>query len=283
MSLVTVEEHKSFGGLQGVYRHPANATACEMEFSVYVPPQVNAGAVVYYLSGLTCSQENVTTKGGFQRYAAEHGLIVVCPDTSPRGAGYPGEDDDYDFGTGAGFYVDATVAPWSGMYRMYTYIVEEFPALIAKHFPVDTARAGLFGHSMGGHGALTLALRNPGMYRSVSAFAPIVAPTQCPWGEKALRGYLGDDRVAWDAYDATELVKSGHTTGSMILIDQGTADPFLEAQLKTSLFQQACDAAGQAVTVRLQDGYDHSYYLMSTFMGDHIRHHADQLTGYCQS
>jgi len=280
MTITTVSEQKAFSGTQGVYTHPAEETACEMEFSVYMPPQAATGPVpiVYYLSGLTCTQENVTTKGGFQRMAAELGLCIVCPDTSPRGAGYAGEDDAYDFGTGAGFYVDATEAPWSGMYRMYSYVTRELPVLIAKHFPIDPSRCGIFGHSMGGHGALTIALRNPQTYKSVSAFAPIVAPTQCPWGIKALGGYLGPDRKSWRAYDATELVNQGHRVNGTILIDQGTADGFLEEQLKPQLFEEACKTARQALTLRLQDGYDHSYYLMATFMDDHLRHHAALLT-----
>ena len=276
MTLTTVSEQKAFGGIQGVYRHAAKQTACEMEFSVFMPPQANEGPVpvLYYLSGLTCTQENVTTKGGFQRYAAEHGLAIVCPDTSPRGAGIEGEDDDYDFGTGAGFYVDATQSPWATYYRMYSYITAELPVVIGDNFSVDKSRCGIFGHSMGGHGALTIALRNPNAYKSVSAFAPIVAPTQCPWGEKALTGYLGPDRDGWNAHDATELIKAGRTFEGLILIDQGTADPFLQEQLKPHLFEQACKDAGQPVDIRLQEGYDHSYYLMATFMEDHIRHHA---------
>ncbi len=279
MSITPVSEQKAFGGTQGVYRHAAQETQCEMEFSVYVPPQATSGPipVLYYLSGLTCTQENVTTKGGFQRIAAELGLCIVCPDTSPRGAGYPGEDDSYDFGTGAGFYVDATEAPWSGMYRMYSYVTRELLALITEHFPVDTDRTGVFGHSMGGHGALTIALRNPETYKSVSAFAPIVAPSQCPWGEKALGGYLGPDRKNWRAYDATELVHQGHRVNGSILIDQGTADGFLEEQLKPHVFEQACNTARQPVILRMQEGYDHSYYLMATFMEDHLRHHASLL------
>jgi len=281
MTLTIVSEQKAFGGTQGVYTHKARQTACAMEFSVYMPPDAaNAPVpVLYYLSGLTCTQDNVTTKGGFQRYAAEHDIAVVCPDTSPRGAGYDGEDDDYDFGTGAGFYVDATEAPWSEMYRMYSYVTEELPALIGSNFSIDTSNAAIFGHSMGGHGALTIALKNPEAYKSVSAYAPIVAPMQCPWGEKALAGYLGPDREAWKAYDATALIRSGHRIGSTILIDQGTADNFLDEQLKPQLFADACKEAGQAVDIRMREGYDHSYYLMATFMGDHISHHARALKG----
>ncbi len=279
MVLTKLSEQKAFGGMQGVYRHEARQTACEMEFSVFMPPQAQQGPVpvLYYLSGLTCTQENVTTKGGFQAYAAEHGLAVVCPDTSPRGVGIAGEDDDYDFGTGAGFYVDAMQSPWAANYRMYSYVRAELPAVIAQGFAIDTSRAGIFGHSMGGHGALTIALKNPETYKSVSAFAPIVAPMQCPWGEKAFTGYLGADRESWREYDATELITSGKTIDGTILIDQGTADPFLDEQLKPHLFDEACNASGQAVEVRLQEGYDHSYYLMASFMADHIRHHAGAL------
>jgi len=280
MSLTTVSEQRAFGGTQGVYKHAADETRCEMEFSVFVPAVAakTPVPVVYYLSGLTCTQENVTTKGGFQRVAAELGLCIVCPDTSPRGAGYPGEDDSYDFGTGAGFYVDATRAPWDGMYRMSSYISKELPALINSEFPVNPDRTGIFGHSMGGHGALTMALKKPDQFQSVSAFAPIVAPMQCPWGEKALSGYLGADRNAWRAYDATDLVLSGHRTNGTILIDQGLSDGFLEEQLQPHLFKKACDKAGQPLEMRMQEGYDHGYYLMATFMEDHLRHHAKTLS-----
>lgn len=276
MSLTTVAEHASFGGVQGVYKHPAATTACEMEFSVFVPPQANAGPVpvVYYLSGLTCTQDNVTTKAGFQKYAAEHGLIIVCPDTSPRGSNHSGEHDNYDFGSGAGFYLDATLAPWSSNYNMYSYIVDELPALIAKHFPVKPELAGIFGHSMGGHGALIIALRNADKYRSVSAFAPIVAPSQVPWGQNIFSGYLGGDESIWQQYDATALVHAGHQTPNTILIDQGTKDDFLETQLRPELFEQACQTTGQSVELRMQAAYDHSYYFIASFMPDHIAHHA---------
>ncbi|HET8728997.1 MAG TPA: S-formylglutathione hydrolase [Alphaproteobacteria bacterium] len=274
----TLKEHKSFGGTQGVYRHVSAATGTEMEVAVYVPPQAKAGRVpvLTYLSGLTCTWENVVTKGGFQAYAAQHGLIVVAPDTSPRGTDYPGEHESYDFGSGAGFYVDATEKPWAGAYRMYSYITEDLPALVATHFPGDVKRQGIFGHSMGGHGALVAALRNGERYRSVSAFAPIAAPSQCPWGQKAFDGYLGPDRLAWRQYDATELVaRSGWPTE--ILIDQGTKDEFLEEQLKPELFRAACDQAGVKLNLRMQDGYDHSYYFIASFMGDHVAHHAKLL------
>lgn len=279
MEIITISEQKAFGGLQGVYKHKSKETACDMEFSVFLPPDAYSGPVpvLYYLSGLTCTQENVTTKGGFQRYAADHGIAVVCPDTSPRGAGYSGEEDDYDFGIGAGFYVDATQEPWSKMYRMYSYITDELPKVVHDNFAIDTTCAGIFGHSMGGHGALTIALKNPKAYTSVSAFAPIATPSQCPWGIKALTGYLGPDRKTWAPYDATELIKSGHTHPDTILIDQGTVDPFLEEQLKPHLFEDACRKVGQAIELRMQKGYDHSYYLMASFMEDHIRHHAEAL------
>jgi S-formylglutathione hydrolase len=249
-----------------------------MEFAVYSPPQAANGPVpvLTYLSGLTCSWENVCVKAGAQRFAAREGMLFVAPDTSPRGFDFPGEHESYDFGSGAGFYVDATEKPWATHYRMYSYVTEELPALIAAKFPADGARQGIFGHSMGGHGALVAALRNPQRYRSVSAFAPIVAPSQCPWGEKAFSGYLGPDRAKWADYDATELIaKSGWR--SEILIDQGSADGFLESQLKPELFQKACEAAGAKLTLRIQQGYDHSYYFIATFMEDHFAHHARQL------
>mgnify|MGYP001199844579 CR=1 FL=1 len=276
----TLKEHKSFGGTQGVYRHVSAATGTEMDVAIYVPPQAKHGPVpvLVYLSGLTCTWENVVTKGGFQAYAAQHGLMVVAPDTSPRGCNFPGEDDSYDFGSGAGFYVDATVAPWSQAYRMYSYVVEDLPALIATHFPGDLKRLGVFGHSMGGHGALVVALRNPQLFRSVSAFAPIVAPSQCPWGRKAFSGYLGPDRATWMQYDATELVRTSEWR-TEILIDQGTKDEFLDEQLKPQLFMSASEQSAVPVRLRLQEGYDHSYYFISTFMGDHVEHHARLLKG----
>lgn len=278
MTLETISEAKCFGGIQGVYSHDAEATKCAMRFSVFVPPQAKSGPVpvLYWLSGLTCTEENFTVKAGAQRYAAEHGVMLVAPDTSPRGVDLPGEDDSYDFGSGAGFYVDATEAPWSAHYRMYSYITSELPKLILANFPGDGARQGVFGHSMGGHGALVCALRNPGLYKSVSAFAPIVAPTRVPWGEKALAGYLGADRANWRQYDACELIGDGARMPD-ILVDQGTADNFLEEQLKPDLLREACDAAGQKLTLRMQDGYDHSYYYIASFVGDHIAHHARAL------
>jgi S-formylglutathione hydrolase len=273
--LTTLKQHRCHGGAQGVYRHESSATQCSMEFAVYVPPQAEHGKVpvLYWLSGLTCTWANFTEKAGVQRHAAAHGLIVVAPDTSPRGTDLPGEHDAYDFGSGAGFYVDATAAPWSQNYRMYTYVTKELPALVEAHFPVDRERAGIFGHSMGGHGALVCALRNPERYRSLSAFAPICAPMRCPWGEKAFSGYLGADRAAWRAYDATELAKTARWPRE-VLVDQGAADDFLDEQLKPQLLQEAFRAAGIPLTLRYQAGYDHSYYFMASFMADHIAHHA---------
>jgi S-formylglutathione hydrolase len=276
VSLATVAEHRCFGGVQGFYTHDAETTGCTMRFSLYKPPQAAKGPVpvLWWLSGLTCTEENFTVKAGAQRYAAEHGVMIVAPDTSPRGLWIPGENDSYDFGSGAGFYVDATQAPWSAHYRMYSYVVQELPELVFAQFPARRDAQGIFGHSMGGHGALVIALRNPQTYRSLSAFAPIVAPSQVPWGIKAFTGYLGDDRAAWKDYDASELVKAGARFAGTILIDQGTADPFLEEQLRPGVFADACRAADQPFDLRLRDGHDHSYYFIATFIGDHIRHHA---------
>ncbi|MDB5688696.1 MAG: S-formylglutathione hydrolase [Sphingomonas bacterium] len=280
MALETVSTNKAFGGTQGVYRHASTATGTDMTFSVYVPPGAEAGArlpVIWYLSGLTCTHANVTEKGEFRRACAELGLIFVAPDTSPRGEAVPDDPAGaYDFGLGAGFYVDATEAPYAANYRMYSYVTEELPALIAAHFPADMGAQAITGHSMGGHGALTIALRNPDRYRSVSAFAPIVSPLRCPWGEKALGGYLGPDRATWRAHDATALIEDGARVPA-ILIDQGGADSFLEGQLKPGLLAQACEAAGIPLTLRMQDGYDHSYYFISTFLADHLRWHAERL------
>jgi S-formylglutathione hydrolase len=281
MSIEILKQHRLHGGTQSVCAHRAKETDCQMEFAVYTPPQAENGdklPVLYWLSGLTCTWANFTEKAGAQRYAAEHGLIIVAPDTSPRGVNIPGEDDSYDFGSAAGFYVDATVEPWSKHYRMYAYVTRELPALVNANFPVDDARVGIFGHSMGGHGALTIAFKNPDQYQSVSAFAPICSPLRCPWGEKALSGYLGDDRSAWQDYDATELCKSTRWR-SPVLVDQGTADDFLVEQLKPELLRQACAAADLPLTLRMQDGYDHSYYFMASFMGDHLAHHAKALKG----
>ena len=278
--LKTISEHKCFDGVQGFYSHRSAAVNGEMRFAVYQPPQARQGKVpvLTYLAGLTCTEETFMIKAGAQRLAAELGLILVSPDTSPRGAGLPGEDDDWDFGTGAGFYLDATAEPWSRHYRMYSYVTDELPTLIAGRFPADAGRQGIFGHSMGGHGALVCALKNPDRYRSLSAFAPIAAPMRAPWGEKAFGNYLGPDREQWRAWDASELVRQ-RPFGRPILIDQGTADQFLAEQLYPDVFEEACREAGQALTLRRQPGYDHGYYFMSTFMEDHLRHHAAQLTG----
>jgi S-formylglutathione hydrolase len=276
----TISEARSFEGVQGVYRHDAKATNCSMEFSVYLPPQAAAGPVpvLYWLSGLTCTWENFTVKAGAQRYAAEHGIALVAPDTSPRGLDLPGEHDDWDFGSGAGFYVDATAVPWSDHYRMYSYVTEELPALVHERFPVDPARQSVFGHSMGGHGALVAALRNPERYRSVSAFAPIVAPSRCPWGEKAFQRYLGNDRRSWQRYDACELVAAS-AWRRPIRVDQGSADSFLDTQLKPERFRAACEAAGVPLELRLREGYDHSYYFIASFVGEHMAFHAGALAG----
>ncbi|HTM96204.1 MAG TPA: S-formylglutathione hydrolase [Croceibacterium sp.] len=273
-----VSESRSHGGVQGVYTHASRVTGTPMTFAVFVPGQVEAGAklpVLWYLSGLTCSHANVMEKGEYRRACAEHGIIFVCPDTSPRGDDVP-DDDAYDFGKGAGFYVDATQEPWAANFRMRSYVEDELPALVAAEFPVDLDRQGVFGHSMGGHGALTVSLRNPGRFRSTSAFAPIVAPGQVPWGEKALGGYLGNDRAAWREYDAVALIEDGARV-SELLVDQGGADPFLEEQLKPHLLEAACREAGIDATIRLRDGYDHSYFFISTFMDEHVRWHAERL------
>jgi S-formylglutathione hydrolase len=249
-----------------------------MRFGIFLPPQAQHTAVpvLYWLSGLTCTDENFATKAGAQRVAAELGMAIVMPDTSPRGLGLPGENDDYDFGSGAGFYLNATQAPWAGHYNMYDYVVEELPALINQHFPVDDQRVSISGHSMGGHGALTIALKNPERYRSVSAFAPIVAPTQVPWGRKAFAGYLGTNEHDWQQYDATELVKQVQLE-TEILIDQGDADNFLVEQLKPELFAAACAEFGQALQLRMQPGYDHSYFFIASFIEEHLRFHATAL------
>ncbi|MBT4888248.1 MAG: S-formylglutathione hydrolase [Rhodospirillales bacterium] len=278
MSFTTLSEATCFGGTQGIYAHQSQQLDCEMKYSVFVPEAASSEPrpVVFWLSGLTCTEDNFTVKAGVQRYASEHGLVVVAPDTSPRGDDVP-DDDAYDFGKGAGFYLNATQAPWSKHFHMYDYITGELPALIFKNFPARADAQGIFGHSMGGHGALTIALKNPGTYRSVSAFSPIVAPIQVPWGEKAFTGYLGEDREAWKSYDACELIKSGARFDGEILIDQGDADNFLEEQLKPQLFEAACKDAAQAVTIRMQSGYDHSYYFIASFMSDHMAHHAKAL------
>jgi S-formylglutathione hydrolase len=279
MTFETVSTNASHGGVQGVYRHQSAVTGTEMTFSVFVPPH-KAGTklpVVWYLSGLTCTHANVTDKGEFRAACAELGLIFVAPDTSPRGEGVADDAEGaYDFGLGAGFYVNATEPPFEQHYRMRDYIEQELPDLIAAHFPADMARQGITGHSMGGHGALTISLRNPGRFKSTSAFAPIVSPLNCPWGEKALGGYIGADRATWREYDACALIEDGARLPDM-LVDQGDADNFLVEQLKPELLQAVCAAAGQPLTLRMQPGYDHSYYFISTFMGDHLRWHAERL------
>ena len=274
----TLSEQLCWGGRQGFYAHRSAVTGTLMRFSVFLPPQSQAGKVpgLYYLAGLTCTEDTATIKAGGQRIAAEYGMALIMPDTSPRGSGIEGEDNDWDFGTGAGFYLDATHPPWSANYRMYSYITDELPALINESFPVRADAAGIFGHSMGGHGALTIGLKHPRQFRSVSAFAPICAPMQCPWGEKAFSNYLGEDHMSWRAYDATELIKTGSRT-SLILIDQGDEDQFLDEQLHPRLFAKACAQSGQPLSLRMQAGYDHSYYFIQSFMSDHIAHHAEIL------
>jgi S-formylglutathione hydrolase len=275
--LELIESHASFGGVQRIYRHDSKTIGLPMRFSVYLPPQAQQQKVpaLFYLAGLTCTEETFAIKAGAQRFAAQHGLALIAPDTSPRSAGVPGESDAWDFGVGAGFYVDATREPWAKHYRMYSYVRDELRETALAALPIDGARIGIFGHSMGGHGALMLALRNPDIYRSVSAFAPIAAPMRCPWGEKAFSGYLGDDREAWRQYDASELVASAaRKFAKGILIDQGLADQFLATQLNPGAFEAACKAAGQPLTLRRHEGYDHGYYFISTFIEDHIEHHA---------
>ena len=279
MTFETLSTNRSFGGTQGVYSHASVETGTTMTFSVFVPDHKPGTKlpVVWYLSGLTCTHANVTEKGEYRRACSELGLIFVAPDTSPRGDGVADDAEGaYDFGLGAGFYVDATEAPFAQHYRMRSYVERELPELIANNFPVDMDRQGIMGHSMGGHGALTISLRNPGHFRSTSAFAPIVAPSQVPWGHKALGGYLGQDREAWAEYDACALIDGGARL-SDLLIDQGEADNFLAEQLKTHLLEEACAQAGQKATIRMQPGYDHSYYFISTFMADHLAWHAERL------
>ena len=274
MTLKKVSDSRCFGGAQQVWSHASEATGCTMRFGLFLPPQANAGRVpaLWWLSGLTCTEENFIAKAGAQRVAAELGLALVVPDTSPRGITLPGDRDTWDFGVGAGFYVDATCEPWSQHYRMRRYISEELRSLVEAEFPVD-GRTAMSGHSMGGHGALTIALSMPEWIRSVSAFAPIAAPMRCPWGEKALTGYLGQDRAAWAAYDSTALVQSRGWSGPPILVDQGEADPFLATQLRPDLLERACAAAKVPLQLRRQPGYDHGYHFVSTFIEDHLRHH----------
>jgi S-formylglutathione hydrolase len=275
----TVSTNKAFGGVQGVYKHQSSSTGTEMTFSVFVPEHAPGAKlpVIWYLSGLTCTHANVTEKGEFRKACAELGLIFVAPDTSPRGEGVADDAEGaWDFGLGAGFYVNATQEPFATHYQMRDYIESELPALVAEHFPVDLERQGITGHSMGGHGALTISLRNPGRYRSTSAFAPIVSPLNCPWGHKALGGYLGPDQAAWADYDACALIDGGARLPDL-LVDQGEADGFLAEQLKTGLLAIACKKAGQKATIRMQPGYDHSYYFISSFLGEHLRWHAARL------
>ena len=276
MTTERIEHRACFGGWQDVYRHRSEVLGCDMTVGVYLPPQVEQGPcpVLYWLSGLTCTEQNFITKAGAQRYAAEHGIILVAPDTSPRGEDVA-DAEGYDLGKGAGFYVNATQAPWASHYRMYDYIVDELPAWVEAD-PMASDRRAISGHSMGGHGALTIALKNPGRYRSVSAFSPIVAPTQVPWGQKAFAAYLGDDREAWKAWDTVELVRQAREP-LPLLVDQGDADEFLQGQLKPELLQAAAAEAGHPLTLRLQPGYDHSYYFIASFIGDHIAHHAKAL------
>ena len=274
-----VSEHACFGGRQLFCSHESVQVALPMKFSVYLPPQAAGGAklpAVMYLAGLTCTEETFAMKAGAQRVAAELGLVLIAPDTSPRGARLHGEADSWDFGVGAGFYLDATHAPWSAYWRMESWLMKELLPMLAAELPVDAERTGVFGHSMGGHGALTLALRHPGRFRTLSALAPICAPSRCPWGEKAFTGYLGADRTAWMGHDATELMAE-HDSAPYpggILVDQGTEDKFLAEQLHPHLFEAACEAAGQPLTLRRQAGYDHGYYFVSSFIGDHLRFHA---------
>jgi S-formylglutathione hydrolase len=274
----TLSEHACFGGVQGFYRHPSATIGLPMRFGLYEPPQATAGPVpmLFYLAGLTCNEETFAMKAGAQRYAAQHGLMLVTPDTSPRNSGIDGADAAWDFGTGAGFYLDATQPPWSKHWRMASYVARELREVVLSQFPARADRVGICGHSMGGHGALTLALKNPGRYQSVSAFAPVAAPMQCPWGVKAFTGYLGSDKQQWAEHDATELVKAGARTPPL-LIDQGLADQFLAEQLHPDLFEAACRAAGQPLTLRRHAEYDHGYYFVASFVADHMAHHARTL------
>jgi len=280
MSLEIVSENKSHGGRQLVVRHPSAATRTDMTFSIFLPPQAEqSGAlpVVWYLSGLTCTHANVTEKGEYRAACAELGLIFVAPDTSPRGPEVPDDPEGlWDFGQGAGFYVDSTEEPWTTHFNMWTYVAEELPALVAAEFPADVARQGITGHSMGGHGALTLALGLRGRFKSVSAFSPIVAPSQVPWGQKALRHYLGEDEALWRRHDSVALIEDDAFVDE-ILVDVGTADPFIEKELRPELLERACAEAGIPLTLRMQPGYDHSYYFISTFMAEHLRWHAERL------
>lgn len=283
MNIETLSEHACFDGKVGFYRHASRCNDCDMRFAVFVPPQAKDGPVpvLTWLAGLTCTEETFMIKAGAQRLAAKLGLLLVAPDTSPRGEGVPDDPEGaYDFGLGAGFYVNATEEPWRRHYRMYDYVTQELPAIVAEHFPADGERQGIFGHSMGGHGALTIGLRNPQAYRSISAFAPVSSPLNCPWGDKALGNYLGADRETWAEYDATELARAVETKpAAKILVDQGLADQFLAEQLKPALLEDACRASGIALELRRHQGYDHGYYFISTFIADHLEHHAAVLAG----
>ena len=274
-----ISEQRCHGGVQGFYQHASAETGGTMKYGVFQPPQMARGdvPVLFFLAGLTCNAETAAIKAGAQRLAAKLGLMLVTPDTSPRDTGIDGATGDWEFGEGAGFYLDASAAPYSERFRMYSYVTHELPKLIAANFRVDLARCGIFGHSMGGHGALTIALRNPGKYRSVSAFAPIVAPIQVPWGLKALPRYHGEDREAWRLCDSVALINNGHRFDGTILVDQGDADQFLANQLKPELLKEACEASGQALELRMQPGYDHSYWFIQSFIDDHLRHHANAL------
>ncbi len=282
MTVATVRsEHAAFGGAQGFYERASEACAGPMRFSVFLPPQSKSTKVpaLYYLAGLTCSDEHLPTKGSAQALAAELGLALVACDTSPRSTRYPGDDASWDFGVGAGFYLDATEAPWSQSFRMETHVTKELVSWVEEDFPIASDRRGIFGHSMGGHGALTLALRHPSLYASASAFAPIVAPSRVPWGQKAFSGYLGSDRSRWAEHDACELVRTRPRSDLELLVDQGTGDKFLERELQPALLEAACASSGQRLTLRRHAGYDHSYYFIATFMNDHLRHHAKALLG----
>lgn len=279
MTIELIEEHQCFGGVQCVYTHHSLVAQCTMRFGLFLPPKSERKKipVLYWLSGLTCTEQNFITKAGAQRIAAELGFALVVPDTSPRGIDLPGDRDNYAFGVGAGFYVDALQKPWSNNYKMATYIREELPQLLQQHVPLDEQACGIFGHSMGGHGALTLALNNPNQYRSVSAFSPICAPSQCSWGQNAFTGYLGTDRHLWQEYDACELVINRGWPHQSILIDQGDKDPYLQEQLKPELFKAACKQAKVPLNLRMHKDYDHSYYFVASFIGDHLRFHASVL------
>jgi S-formylglutathione hydrolase len=278
--LTTLETHRAFGGVQGFYEHPSRVVGLPMRFGVFVPPQAEPGPlpVLYCLAGLTCNEQTFALKAGAQQHAARHGIVLVTPDTSPRDTGIAEADADWDFGTAASFYVDATREPYSRHWRMETWLLEELPQVLQAHFPVRGDRSGILGHSMGGHGALTLALRHPGTFRTVSAFAPICAPTEVPWGQKAFRGYFGEDPRLWDAHDAVKLIGQG-ARAPRLLVDQGLGDQFLAAQLRPERLEQACQAAGQPLTLRRHEGYDHGYFFIASLVGEHLAHHAEGLGG----